>query len=99
LATVEPETLTEPASTEEGEIEEQTFETQRVAEIEPGREQPDQQPGQSAPSFKDEHQPGSQSSAQEPRPSEALTAETENNEPNPPTDSPEERREWVAAGP
>jgi hypothetical protein len=99
LATVEPETLAEPASTEEGEIEEQTFETQRVVETEPGREQPDQQPGQSAPSVKDEHQPGFQSSAQEPRPSEGLTAKAENNEPNPPTDSPEERREWVAAGP
>jgi hypothetical protein len=99
LATVEPETLTQPVSAEEADIEEQTFETQRVVEIEPGREQPDQQPGRSAPSVKDEHQPGSQSSAQEPRPSEGLTAETENNEPNPPTDSPEERREWVAAGP
>jgi hypothetical protein len=99
LATVEPETLTEPASAEEGDIEEQTFETQRVVETEPGREQPDQQPGRSAPGVKGEHQPGSQSSAQEPRPSEGLTAETENNEPNPPTDSPEERREWVAAGP
>jgi hypothetical protein len=99
LATVEPETLTEPASAEEGDIEEQTFETQRVVETEPGREQPDQQPGRSAPGVKDEHQPESQSTAQEPRPSEGLTAETENNEPNPPTDSPEERREWVAAGP
>ena len=99
LATVEPETLTEPASAEEGDIEEQTFETQRVVETEPGREQPDQEPGRSAPGIKDEHQPESQSSAQEPRPSEGLTAETENNEPNPPTDSPEERREWVAAGP
>ncbi len=99
LATVEPETLTEPASAEEGDIEEQTFETQRVVETEPGREQPDQQPGRSAPGIKDEHQPESQNSAQEPRPSEGLTAETENNEPKPPTDSPEERREWVAAGP
>jgi hypothetical protein len=99
LATVEPESLTEPASTEEADIEEQTFETQSVIETEPGREQPDQEPGRSAPGIKDEHQPESQSSAQEPRPSEGLTAETENNEPNPPTDSPEERREWVAAGP
>jgi hypothetical protein len=99
LVKVEHETLTEPASTEERETKERIFDAQTVVETEPGREQPDQQPGQSAPGVEEGQQPASQSSAQEPRPSEVLTAEAENIEPNPPTDSPEERREWVAAGP
>jgi len=99
LVKVEHETLTEPASTEEREIKERIFDAQTVVETEPGREQPDQQPGQSAPGVEEGQQPASQSSAQEPRPSEVLTTEVKNIEPNPPTDSPEERREWVAASP
>ncbi len=99
LVKVEHETLTEPASTEETEIKERIFDAQTVVETEPGREQPDQQPGQSAPGVEEGQQPAPQSSAQEPRPSEVLTTEVKNIEPNPPTDSPEERREWVAASP
>jgi hypothetical protein len=46
------------------------------------------------------HQPISQSSADTPNPpqGEVLTGQAETTEPRPPTDSPEERREWAAAG-
>jgi hypothetical protein len=101
LEKAEHETLAEQVSAEGGEIKEPPFDAQTGVETHPGREQPDQKPSESAPSVEEVNQPASQNSTEEPipPPGEVLSPESENTEPNPPTDSPEERREWAAAGP
>jgi len=82
-------------------IEQRTSDIPTGVEPEAGRKLPDQKSSQLAPSVEEVHQSVSQSSADEltSSPREALSTETENIEPNPPSDSPEERREWAAAGP
>jgi hypothetical protein len=101
LEKAEHETLAEQAPTEEKESKQQTSET--VAEVgpEPDQKPPDEKSSQSAPKFEEVNQTASHSSTDQPTSphGEASRTETENTEPKPPSDSPEERREWVAAGP
>ena len=101
LEKAEHETLAEQAPTEEKESKQQTSET--VAEVgpEPDQKPADEKSSQSAPKFEEVNQTASHSSTDQPTSphGEASRTETENTEPKPPSDSPEERREWVAAGP
>jgi hypothetical protein len=105
----EHETLAGHAAPSEGEIDERTFDRHPGVETEPAQEEPDQKSSESASNVEEI---ASQSSTKEPiaqrptTPSEAaiLTTEAEATEAgrienNPPTDSPEERREWAATGP
>jgi hypothetical protein len=103
LVKAEHETLAGQATAPEGEIAEGTFDGQMGVATEPGREQPDQKSTASASNLEEIALHGS---AEDPIPQQAvvLTSEAEHTEPeraetNPPTDSPEERREWAATGP
>ncbi|HET9375871.1 MAG TPA: hypothetical protein VFO40_12930 [Chthoniobacterales bacterium] len=105
----EPETLTEQAPAAEGEVDEGTFVAQTEIETAAGQAPPDQKSSEAAPNLGEVI---SQKSAEEPvtqpgtipSPVVATTTEaaptvTERTETDPPSDSPEERREWAAAGP
>jgi hypothetical protein len=96
----EQETLTGEAPTEE-EIKQQASDTPSGVETESGQKQPDQKSNQLVANLEEVNQSASQSSTDQPTSpqGEALSTETENIEPNPSSDSPEERREWAAAGP
>jgi hypothetical protein len=109
LAKAGHETLTEQAPTTEGEVNAATFAAQTGIETEPGQEQPDQKSSEPASNV---GEATSQSSPEEPvpqpatipSPAAASTTEAEPTvtarvETDPPTDSPEERREWAATGP
>jgi hypothetical protein len=107
LVKAEHETLAEQEPAPEGEVEERTFAAQTGIETEPGQEPPGQKSSESASNV-GEIVP--QSSAQEaprptiPSPAAVPTTEAEHTvvervETDPPTDSPEERREWAATGP
>jgi hypothetical protein len=109
LAKAGHETLTEQAPTTEGEVNAATFAAQTGIETEPGQEQPDQKSSEPASNV---GEATSQSSPEEPvpqpatipSPAAASTTEAEPTvtarvETDPPTDSPEGRREWAATGP
>jgi hypothetical protein len=109
LEKAEHETLAGQASPPEGEIADRTVDSHTGVETEPGQEQPDQKSSEPAPNVEEI---ASQSSGEEPIPQRAtlpsetaiLTTEAEHTEAerietNPPTDSPEEQREWAATGP
>jgi hypothetical protein len=105
----EQETLTEQAPAAEGEVDEGTFVAQTEIETAAGQAPPDQKSSEAAPNLGEAI---SQKSAEEPVPqpgtipspvvattTEAAPTVAERTETDPPTDSPEERREWAAAGP
>jgi hypothetical protein len=100
LVKAEHEPLAEQAPVEDQEIKPQTLGTSTGAETEPDHPHPDQ-PSKLASNFEEVNESGSQSSTDQPTSprGEALSTETENIEPDPPSNSPEERQEWVAAGP
>jgi hypothetical protein len=97
----EHETLTVQSPTEEEEIKQRASDTPSGVETELGQKQPNQKSSQLVPNLEEVNQSAAHSSNDQPTspPGEALSTETENIEPNPPSDSPEERREWAAAGP
>jgi hypothetical protein len=97
----EHETLTGQSPTEKEEIKQRASDTPSGVETEPGQKQPNQKSSQLVPNLEEVNQSAAHSSNDQPTspPGEALSTETENIEPNPPSDSPEERREWAAAGP
>jgi hypothetical protein len=97
----EHETLTGQSPTEEEEIKQRASDIPSGVETEPGQKQPNQKSSQLVPNLEEVNQSAAHSSNDQPTspPGEALSTETENIEPNPPSDSPEERREWAAAGP
>jgi len=101
LVKAEQETLAEHAPTEDEEIKQPTAETPPAVGTEPDQKQPDEKSSQLAPNLNEVNQSASHSSTDQPTspPGEALSTEAENIEPKPPSDSPEERREWAAAGP
>jgi hypothetical protein len=104
LATTGHENLVGQTPTAEGEIIGEAFDSQTGIETELGQGQSGQKSGQSVANVEEI---ASQSSTEEPVPSRApippqtavLTTEAERVETSPPTDSPEERREWAATGP
>src|ERR1700730_8708914 len=97
----EHETLTGQAPTEEEELKQRASDTPSGVETEPGQKQPDQKSSQLVPNLEEVNQSAAQNSTDQPTSpqGEALSTETENIEPTPPSDSSEERREWAAAGP
>jgi hypothetical protein len=101
LVKAEHETLAEQAPVEKKEIEHQTSETPTGVKTEPDQKQSDERSSHLAPNLEEVNQSASDSSTDQPTSpqGEALSTETENIEPKPPSDSPEERREWAAAGP
>jgi hypothetical protein len=101
LVTTEREALADHPPAETGEIREGTFGTPTEEDTMAGQEEGGQKSDESAPNAEEIHRPAPQSSAEVPIPpqGEVLTTEAETIEPNPPTDSPEQRREWAAAGP
>jgi hypothetical protein len=109
LVKAEHETLTEQSPGAAEEVGEETIAPQTGIETELAQEQPDQKLSKPAPNVGEVI---SQNPAEEPvpqaatiaSPAAALTAEAERTEgerveTDPPTDSPEERREWAATGP
>jgi hypothetical protein len=104
LVKAEHETLTEQAPAAEGEVDEGTIAAQTGIKTEPGHEQLDQKSSESASNLGENI---SQDSTEGllpqpttiPSPAATLTTEAERVETGPPTDSPEERREWAATGP
>jgi hypothetical protein len=101
LVKAEHETLAEQAPVEKKEIEHQTSETPTGVKTEPDQKQSDERSSHLAPNLEEVNQSASDSSTDQPTSpqGEALSTKTENIEPKPPSDSPEERREWAAAGP
>jgi hypothetical protein len=109
LVKAEHETLAEQAPAVEGEVDEGTLAAQTEIETEAGQAQLDQKSSEAAAnvgeiiSQKSEGEPVPQPGpipAPEPAPAtETAPTVAERTETDPPTDSPEERREWAAAGP
>jgi hypothetical protein len=97
----EQETPAEQAPIEETEIKQQTSDAPPGVGTEPDQKPPDEKSSQLTPNLEEMNQSASRGSTDQPTSpqGEALNTERENIEPKPPSDSPEERREWAAAGP
>jgi hypothetical protein len=101
LSKTEHENVTEQGPAEEVSIKEPALEMPTGVEAGPGQESSDQRSGESVPNIEEAHPSATGSSAEEPITprNEVLASEAVTTEPNPPKDSPEERREWAATGP
>jgi hypothetical protein len=97
----EQETPAEQAPIEETEIKQQTSDAPPGVGTEPDQKPPAEKSSQLTPNLEEMNQSASRGSTDQPTSpqGEALNTERENIEPKPPSDSPEERREWAAAGP